>query len=64
MAQSIAVRDIESRVIGLGVREDGEPIVLLRQRTSSYAGDDLQSRITRVALPDEGEPVVTMGIGF
>jgi hypothetical protein len=59
-----AVRDIESRVIGMDVREDGESIVLLRQRTSSYAGNDLRSRITRVMLPDDGEFVVTMGIGL
>ncbi len=58
-----AWRDMESRVIGKGVSEDGEPLVYVRRR-SPYGGNEMDARITRVSLPEEGEPVVTMGIGF
>lgn len=58
-----AVLDIESRVIGWSLGEDGEPLVRVRPR-SRYMGNELDARITGVSLPDEGEPVVTMGIGF
>ena len=42
-----AVLDIESRVIGRGVSEDGEPLVYVRPR-SRYMGNELDARITRV----------------
>ncbi|MBB3019457.1 hypothetical protein FHR70_002522 [Microvirga lupini] len=57
------VKDIESRVVGRGVSEHGEPLVYVRRR-SPYMGNELDARITGVSMPDEGEPVVTMGIGF
>ena len=58
-----AALDIESWVIGLGISEDGKPLVNVRRRFP-YMGNELDARITAVSLHDEGEPVVAMGIRF